>query len=203
MSILGLTKQEIDEQFDEVVEFAEIGDAIDAPVQTYSSGMAARLGFASAIHTEPDILLVDEVLAVGDFRFRNKCRRKLSELKSRGVSFILVSHQSQTILNVCNKAVYLLSGNLSYSGNVSDAITQYEKDIGTESIGYFEDNSFVEFPIKPESKSFGLDFIYFLLKDSDGNRVDYLKTGNSASLCIGCKSSQKWNKIVIWTSLTF
>lgn len=108
MSILGLSKKEIDERFQDVIDFAEIGDAIDAPVQSYSSGMAARLGFASAIHTDPDILLIDEVLAVGDIKFKSKCHRRLHELRQNGTSFVLVSHQPQSILNVCNQAVYLL-----------------------------------------------------------------------------------------------
>ena len=90
MSILGLSTAEIEKRFDEVVEFAEIADAIDAPVQTYSSGMAARLGFACAVHIEPDILLIDEVLAVGDVKFKMKCHRKLSELRKNGTAFILV-----------------------------------------------------------------------------------------------------------------
>ncbi|MEC4816626.1 MAG: ABC transporter ATP-binding protein, partial [Scytonema sp. PMC 1069.18] len=94
MAILGLSNKEIDKRFDEVVEFAEIEDAIDAPVQSYSSGMAARLGFSCAIHTEPEILLIDEVLAVGDVKFRLKCSRKLSQLQNYGTSFILVSHNS-------------------------------------------------------------------------------------------------------------
>ncbi len=110
MSILGLSKREIERRFDAVVEFAEIEDAIDAPVQTYSSGMRSRLGFASAIHTEPDILLIDEVLAVGDSRFRGKCFRRLHELREQGTSFILVSHNLHSILSVCSSAVYLKTG---------------------------------------------------------------------------------------------
>ena len=101
MSILGLAKEEIDDRFDEVVEFAEIGEAIDSPVQTYSSGMAARLGFSCAIHTEPDILLIDEVLAVGDINFKQKCFRRLHELIQKGTSFILVCLNSQSILFGC------------------------------------------------------------------------------------------------------
>jgi lipopolysaccharide transport system ATP-binding protein len=129
MSILGLSTQEIDEQFERVVEFAEIGDAIDAPVQSYSSGMAARLGFACAIHTNPDILLIDEVLAVGDARFRAKCERRLSELLSQGTSFVLVSHFFQGILNICQTAIYLSNGKLIASGNAREILDQYEQDL--------------------------------------------------------------------------
>ncbi|MEL6502772.1 MAG: ABC transporter ATP-binding protein, partial [Cyanobacteria bacterium J06623_1] len=104
MSILGLSKREIDERFAEVVEFAEIGEAINAPVRSYSSGMAARLGFASAIHTEPDIILIDEVLAVGDSKFKTKCYNKLHELRQKRKSFIMVSHSSHAIATVCESA---------------------------------------------------------------------------------------------------
>jgi len=110
MSILGVSTREIKQRFDQVVEFAEIWEAIDAPVQSYSSGMAARLGFACAIYTEPDILLIDEVLAVGDARFKAKCYRRLYELRQKGTSFILVNHSSQAILNTCDTAIYLSPG---------------------------------------------------------------------------------------------
>ena len=123
MAILGLSKKEIDERFDEVVDFAEMGDAIDAPVQSYSSGMAARLGFASAIHTEPDILLIDEVLAVGDVKFQAKCSTKLAEMIERNVTFILVSHNSMVINAICNSAIYLLNGKLQASG-LADSIVK-------------------------------------------------------------------------------
>lgn len=129
MSILGLSKKEIDERFDEVLEFAEIGDAIDSPVQSYSSGMAARLGFASAIHTEPDILLIDEVLAVGDVRFRVKCIRKLSELREKGTSFIMVSHNHDALTTICESGIYLSKGVPIISGNIRSVMDQYESDL--------------------------------------------------------------------------
>ena len=129
MSILGLSKKEIDERFDEVVEFAEIGDAINSPVQSYSSGMAARLGFASAIHTEPDILLIDEVLAVGDVRFRVKCVRKLSELREKGTSFIMVSHNHDALTTICESGVYLSKGVPIISGNIRSVMDKYESDL--------------------------------------------------------------------------
>lgn len=136
MAILGLSKQEIDERFDEVVEFAEIGDAIDAPVQTYSSGMAARLGFASAIHTEPDILLIDEVLAVGDVKFRVKCVRKLSQLRYKGISFIMVSHNHDALTTVCDSGVYLSKGVDIISGDIRSVMDKYEHDlfVGTKNL---------------------------------------------------------------------
>lgn len=129
MSILGLSTQEIEERFQQVVNFAEIWDAIDAPVQTYSSGMAARLGFACAIHTQPEILLIDEVLAVGDIKFKAKCYRKLDELRQQGTSFVLVNHNPQAILHACDSAIYLVKGNLIAYGRTEMIIEKYEEDL--------------------------------------------------------------------------
>lgn len=133
MSILALTTEEMDEQFDKVIKFAEIDDAIDSPLQTYSSEMAARLGFSYAIHTEPDILLIDEVLAVGDIRFRAKCNRMLHKLRKSGTSFILVTHNPNLILNICNKALYLSKGKPIASGKPESVMQSYEKDLFTTS----------------------------------------------------------------------
>ena len=189
MSILGLTKQEIDDRFEDVVEFAEIGEAIDAPVRSYSSGMAARLGFASAIYTEPDILLIDEVLAVGDINFRAKCHRKLEELKKKDTSFILVSHQSQAILNVCETAVYLSSGEQIAAGDAISIMSQYEKDLLLRGI---EINSgFMSRPAKLEHESLGLDIISLSFKDREENILQFPISGEPTLFCVGCKVLKK------------
>ncbi|MEB3219514.1 MAG: ABC transporter ATP-binding protein [Nostocales cyanobacterium 94392] len=186
MSILGLSKKEIDERFDAVIEFAEIGDAIDSPVQTYSSGMAARLGFASAIHTEPDILLIDEVLAVGDIQFRLKCYRKLSELLEKGTTFVLVAHNPNSILSICQSAIYLQKGELIAKGDAASVMRHYEEDLflggSNESFGttLFEE--------KPEEQSTGLDIIALYFRDQDGNIIDTPLSGKPAFLCVKCKS---------------
>jgi lipopolysaccharide transport system ATP-binding protein len=124
-AVLGMTRAEIDRRLDEIVDFAAIDAALDAPVQSYSSGMVVRLGFAVAIHMEPDILLVDEVLAVGDMAFRARCARKLGELKEQGVPWILVSHDMGTIRNQTNKALVLERGRCRFQGDPEDAIAQY------------------------------------------------------------------------------
>jgi lipopolysaccharide transport system ATP-binding protein len=124
-AVLGMTRAQIDRRLDEIVAFAGIGAALDAPVQSYSSGMVVRLGFAVAIHMEPDILLVDEVLAVGDMAFRARCARKLGELKEQGVPWILVSHDMGTIRNQTNKALVLERGRCRFQGDPGDAIAQY------------------------------------------------------------------------------
>ncbi|RCJ25523.1 ABC transporter ATP-binding protein [Nostoc minutum NIES-26] len=186
MSILGLSKKEIDERFDEVIDFAEIGDAIDAPVQTYSSGMAARLGFASAIHTDPDILLIDEVLAVGDIRFRAKCNRKLHELRNKGTSFILVSHQTQSMLNVCSTAIYLLKGKFVMSGDTSSVMHKYEEDLFTN--GVKENIGFIALPQKAEMESFGVDITSIFFRNHEQTITEFPITGESIYLCITCKA---------------
>ena len=125
-AILGMSKKEIDRKFDEIVDFADIGDFIDAPVKHYSSGMVVRLGFAIAVHCEPDILLVDEVLAVGDLAFALKCYRKMSEFRQNGGTVFLVSHNMQAIRNVCKKAVWLSSGKICEAGDVHSVCESYE-----------------------------------------------------------------------------
>ncbi len=129
MAVLGLTKAEIEERFDDVVAFSEIGYALDAPVQTYSSGMTARLGFSCAIHTAPDVLLLDEVFAVGDLQFRQKCFARLRELRRVGTSFILVSHMPSIILGLCNRGVYLREGEFVMAGEPTEVIDRYEEDL--------------------------------------------------------------------------
>jgi lipopolysaccharide transport system ATP-binding protein len=129
LSILGMSLKEIEERFKDIVEFSELGDAIDAPLQTYSSGMAARLGFSCAIHTEPDTLLVDEVLAVGDIRFRAKCYRRLADLRRRGMSFLLVSHSPTAVLGACAKCIYMEKGRIVEFGDTAQVIRRYEDDL--------------------------------------------------------------------------
>lgn len=128
-TIIGMTKNEIKKKFDEIVEFAEIGDFLDAPVSTYSSGMTVRLGFSIAIHCEPDILLVDEVLSVGDLGFALKCQKKMSEYRQNGGTFILVSHNMQMIRNTCEKAVWLDHGKVVDSGDIFIICDKYESSV--------------------------------------------------------------------------
>jgi len=194
MAILGLSKKEIDERFDDVVEFAEIGEAIDAPVQTYSSGMAARLGFASAIHTEPDILLIDEVLAVGDVRFRGKCTRKLAELRQKGISFIFVSHNHDAMQIVCDQGIYLLGGRSVINGDIRSVLDRYENDL-------FVDRSLkstmgiLSLPEKSESESTGLDALSVFLQNSEGQKIRSLISGQTFSLIIKIKSIKDFEKV--------
>jgi lipopolysaccharide transport system ATP-binding protein len=125
-AILGLSKREIDTRFDEIVAFADIADFIDAPVQSYSSGMRVRLGFAVAAHIEPNLLLVDEVLSVGDVAFRMKCFQRILTLKKHGTAILLVTHQMPDVSRVCTRAVLLEQGQIAVDDSVSSCIAAYD-----------------------------------------------------------------------------
>jgi rfaE bifunctional protein nucleotidyltransferase chain/domain len=123
--MLGLTRAEVNRRFDEIVEFAEMKDFIDAPVKTYSSGMYARLGFAVAIHVDPDILLIDEVLAVGDEAFTRKCLEKIGEFRRRGKTIVIVTHSLGLIEKMCDEALWLRKGKAMDSGDPKRVVDAY------------------------------------------------------------------------------
>lgn len=129
-SIFGLTKAEIDERIDEIIEFSELGDFIDNPVRTYSSGMYMRLAFSVAINVQAEILLIDEILAVGDQHFQDKCFKKLIELKESGKTIVIVTHSMQQVKNFCNRAVWLYQGEVRKDGPVDDVLDEYLKVCG-------------------------------------------------------------------------
>lgn len=121
-AILGMSKQETDERFDEIVEFAEIGEFIDTEVKRYSSGMYSRLGFAVAVHTELDVLLVDEVLSVGDAEFREKCNAKMKELQQQGKTMFIVSHNAGQVKQLCQRGIVLDHGKKVFDGPIAEAV---------------------------------------------------------------------------------
>jgi ABC-type polysaccharide/polyol phosphate transport system ATPase subunit len=123
--MLGLTKREIQQRFDEIVEFAELTEFIDAPVKSYSSGMYMRLGFAVAIHVDPDVLLVDEVLAVGDEGFTHKCLDKFAEFRRRGKTILLVTHSLNLVERFCDEALWLDSGHARAHGDPKRVVGAY------------------------------------------------------------------------------
>ncbi|RDV81842.1 ABC transporter ATP-binding protein [Ammonifex thiophilus] len=124
-SILGLTRREIKERLDEIIAFAELGDFIDNPVRNYSSGMYMRLGFAVAVHVDPDILLIDEVLAVGDLAFQEKCLRRIRELQQRGKTIVLVTHAPKQVEDLCDMAVWLDKGEIRMQGEAREVARAY------------------------------------------------------------------------------
>lgn len=132
-SILGMRRREIQRQFDAIVEFAGIGLFLDTPVKRYSSGMYVRLAFAVAAHLNPEILVVDEVLAVGDSEFQQKCLGKMKDVARSGRTVLLVSHQMQSVQVLCTKALYLEAGRATYFGDVAGAIQRYTKNVSSSS----------------------------------------------------------------------
>jgi ABC-type polysaccharide/polyol phosphate transport system ATPase subunit len=128
--LLGLTPQEVDRKLDSIVEFAELGDFINAPTRTYSSGMRARLGFSVAVHVDPEILVVDEVLVVGDAKFRQKCGDKMRELIRSGVTVVLVQHNMDAILELAASCMWLEKGKLKMLGDPYQVVEAYLTSMG-------------------------------------------------------------------------
>ncbi len=126
-SIFGLTKKEIDERLEDIIEFSELRDFIDNPVRTYSSGMYMRLAFSVAINVDADILLIDEILSVGDEHFQNKCFEKMLELKKQGKTMVFVTHNMNSVKNLCDRAIWLYQGKIKMDGNTNEVVDEYIK----------------------------------------------------------------------------
>ncbi len=124
-SIFGLTKKEIDQRLDKIIEFSELKDYIDNPVRTYSSGMYMRLAFSVAINVDADILLIDEILSVGDQHFQEKCYKKIEELRKEGKTMVLVTHSLQSVTRLCDRAVWLHKGVIQMDGNSEEVVKKY------------------------------------------------------------------------------
>lgn len=172
-SVLGMIRHEIDEKFDAIVAFAEVEDFIDTPVQNYSSGMQVRLGFAIATARQPDVLLVDEVLAVGDKDFRMKCLERMRRLNSEGTSIILVSHNMVDIQRICHRVIVMHSGSPAFEGETSCGIARYE------TLGQTQTHSS---SIKKQNR---VELKMFLMESSGGksdSRVLRMKTGESLKI---------------------
>ena len=127
--VMGLSDKEIKEKEKEIIEFADIGDHLSQPVKTYSSGMFARLAFACAINVDPDILIVDEVLSVGDMAFQLKCFKKFEQFKNKGKTIIFVTHNINDVMTNCNRAIILENGKKTFDGTVKDGVNRYKKII--------------------------------------------------------------------------
>lgn len=130
--ISGLTRREVSRRFDDIVRFAELENFIESPLRTYSTGMQLRLAFAIAAHIEPDILLIDEVLAVGDIRFQEKCIRRIDEFKAAGCTILLVSHDAALVAERCDEAIWLRSGRLVADGPADQVADLYAGDLKNE-----------------------------------------------------------------------
>ncbi len=197
MAILGLGRSQIAACFDDVVNFAEIWEAIDSPVRTYSSGMRARLGFACAIFTQPDILLLDEVLAVGDAMFRAKCYRQLAEMREQGTSFFLVSHNSNAVLNLCNTAIFLEGGKVVMYDAAEAVITRYEEAL----LDYKADANKGAVAAAMATGTHAADTALSIEKvsfiDAKDEPIAALASGRAASICIHCEVTEPIDEAIV------
>ena len=124
-AIFGLTKQEIERRLNEIIEFSELGDFIDNPVRTYSSGMYMRLAFSIAINVDAEILLIDEILAVGDQHFQDKCFKKLTELKESDKTIVIVTHNLEQVKNLCTRAIWIKDGHIEMDSEPEEVVKKY------------------------------------------------------------------------------
>ena len=131
-AILGISREEIKKRFDSIAAFADIGGYMDQPVSTYSSGMFARLAFSLAVSLDPEILLVDEILSVGDVAFQQKCMARIKQMLDKGVTLLLVSHAPHMVRSICNKVVYLIKGQVAYAGGADQAVNLYLNHVRME-----------------------------------------------------------------------
>ena len=127
-SIFGLSKKEIDNRLEQIIEFSELRDFIDNPVRTYSSGMYMRLAFSIAINVDADILLIDEILSVGDRHFQDKCYRKMQELKNEGKTIVLVTHDLGSAERLCDRTIWLSNGKIRLDGDSEEVLAEYIKE---------------------------------------------------------------------------
>lgn len=182
-SILGFSRAEVNKKFKDIVEFSGLEEFIDNPVKTYSSGMYVRLGFSVAINIDPDILLVDEVLAVGDETFQKKCIKKINEFKKKGKTIVFVSHDLKTVEELCDKVFLMHNGQMVKEGKPVDVISEYHRLlIGTSQLrvrenGRWNDISNGDSNGKNRWGSREIEITGVTFLDTEGKETEYVKTG--------------------------
>ena len=182
-TILGMRRSEIRSRFDEIVDFAGIEEYLDTPVKRYSSGMYARLGFAVAAHVDPQVLLVDEVLAVGDYAFQTKCYARMEELRKRGTTVIFVSHNLEAVRRVCDRGLVMYGGKAIFLGSALDAVVAY-----SDAIRQAARQDFVAPPLEEglsqRVMSFDAAIDDVRLIDLEGNRLTVVSSGKQARVVV-------------------
>lgn len=195
-AILGMSKREIRNKFDEIVDFSGVERYVDTPVKRYSSGMYVRLAFAVAAHLEPEILIVDEVLAVGDSEFQKKCLGKMKDVSGQGRTVLFVSHNMAAIETLCNRAIMIKNGKLVEDGVTKDVITSYIKDntvINSKKLNERTD--------RVGGKTFKFASIEFY--DSKGNNVDSVISGEYIEIKVGYTSQKAYVNTHLIFGVTF
>lgn len=178
-SILGMSKRELDSRFDDIVDFAGLERFIDTPVKNYSSGMYVRLGFSVAINVEPEVLLIDEVLAVGDESFQSRCNEKFADLRRSGCTIVVVSHGMDQMRSLCDRVAWLDGGKLLAEGPAGAVIDDYLRAVRSDRNEYAARNrsAVIEAGEKPLIES-------VQLLDGDGNQTELLRTGSPVTIRI-------------------
>jgi len=185
--MLGLSRREIDARFDRIVDFSGIRDFIDQPVKTYSSGMYVRLGFAVAVHVDPDILLIDEVLSVGDEEFSAKCIAKIQEMKYRGVTLVFVTHQLDQVRNLCDRALWIDHGETAQIGDPVRVVDAYLQEVAAPEVRRDAAPPAAETAARPtdEEERFGSGEVVLrrvALVDNKGRELVALGAGSSVAI---------------------
>jgi lipopolysaccharide transport system ATP-binding protein len=184
-AILGMTRQEIKNKFDEIVAFAEVEKFLDTPIKRYSSGMHVRLAFSVSAHLEPDILLVDEVLAVGDAEFQKKCMGKMDEVAEGGRTVLFVSHNMAAVSNLCEKSIVLKDGQMTFSGPTREAIAHYRETNNSS------DNKFNLLDIKRRKRTSGFSFVRYAIESDAGENIDYAISGEKLKIVLFFKGLEQ------------
>ncbi len=191
-AILGMTREETNERLDDIIRFADIGDFIDSPVKFYSSGMYVRLGFSVAVHCTPDVLLVDEVLAVGDRAFAMKCYQKIHEIRKRGATIILVSHNIYVIKEQTDRCIYLSQGQERYLGSTEDAITMYLDDTASRPVLTHSTNPFLKSSVGKKAEVLTVEFF-----DRSGHKIDGIESGSNLSIVVRFEAKSSLSRPVV------
>jgi ABC-type polysaccharide/polyol phosphate transport system ATPase subunit len=182
-TILGMRRSEINARFDQIVEFAGIGNFLDTPVKRYSSGMYARLGFAIAAHIDPQILLVDEVLAVGDYAFQLKCYARMKELRAKGTSLIFVSHNLEAVREVCDRGLVMFRGEAIFQGTAAEAVVAYSDAI-RQSAREAKMTAPMEDGLSQRVMTFDAEIKRVRLLDAAGQSISMLQSGDYARVVL-------------------
>jgi lipopolysaccharide transport system ATP-binding protein len=188
-AILGMSRVEISKKFDDIVEFAEVEKFLDTPVKRYSSGMYVRLAFAVAAHLEPEILIVDEVLAVGDAKFQKKCLGKMEEVGKGGRTVLFVSHNMAAIKKLCNTAVLISNGTVKHTGETQEVLSRYFREMNH--------NDFSQFMFVCKNEEFEVVLNSISLVDNNGHDISALQTGSPGAIKLSLNTGRPLSNVLM------
>lgn len=199
-TVLGLTRRQIDRRFDEIVEFAEVADFIDTPVKFYSSGMFVRLGFAVSVVADPDVLIVDEVLSVGDMAFQLKCVDRMAEIQKSGTTIVVVSHNLAAVRNLCPRTIVMHDGTMRHDGDTEEAISLFHRLLG--------ESRSLDGPGSGSLPSYSQEYLpraeiqRFELLDADGRPTRHARHDEEVTLAVEARFTEPTDNPVLGLSIT-